>query len=126
MGKINVKRKSVINGDVSPKLRILFKMSHSQHAELSLSQIANLTDMPKQLVGYHIPQMVKSGVVMRKEGKYTLQDHFYHANQYMELIMPLIRAIDKSIEGEYENHEQVLLQNVTYFLANLSIEFEDD
>lgn len=126
MDRIKIKKKNVIDGDVSPKLKIIFKMSHNPHKELSLTQIADMTGMPKQLVSYHIPELVECGVVIKNDGKFTLQDHFYHVGQYMELLMPLIRAIDKSIKGSYDNSEMVLLSNVAYFLANVSIEIDDD
>lgn len=123
--EIKVKRRNRIESDVPLKMKIVFKMSMCKHQKLTQTEIAKLCNIPNQLVVYHLPALVESGVVLKDNKKYWLQDHFYHIEQYTELLMPLIQAISETIEGDYTDPEYVLLMNLDYFLANLSVDIID-
>lgn len=124
MGKTKITKKNQTMDD-RPKLKIVFKMLF--HPEpMSLTEIAKLCNIPRQLVNYHLPSLVDDGVVIEVTlNKFKLQDHFYHMDENVELLVPLIEKIAGSIEGDYPDMQKVVQSNLFYFLTNCSIEFED-
>jgi DNA-binding IclR family transcriptional regulator len=111
--------------DDKPKLKIVFKMIFAP-GPLTLTEIAKLCNIPRQLVNYHLPSLIDEGVVIEVTlNKFKLQNHFYNMEENVELLVPLIEKIADSIEGDYQDMSKVVQSNLFYFLTNCSIEFED-
>jgi len=100
-------------------------MSGGEQRPLSMTDIATLTNMPKQLVAYHLPSMVEDGIMLRDGNRYRLQSHFYRTHELCELLMPLIEEIALHLEaGDNRDLDRILLNNVNFFLANVAVEVD--
>ncbi len=123
-GVRSVKPRNVVSSHALIPVRIVFKMSMHRHKSLSLSGIANIIGESRPRTAYHLPRLVRDGVLIKKGDAYHLQDHFYHMEDYLPLIVPLMKKIADNMEGEFEDPENAVVQNVIYFLTNVSLEVE--
>ena len=120
-----MKRKNVIDVEDTP-LRIMMALIYA-NKPLTMAQLAREAKLDRQLVKYHIPRLIGSGLLLpvEEEGKlyYTTQPCFMDdkiSNELAELFEPVIKKIaDSIICVRDEDGGAILKNNLLLYIRSL-------
>ena len=118
-------RRKWVGADESPRIVIVHRMMDAGRKWMTLSEIARRCKLPRQLVAYHLPFLVREGVVLESNGKYVLQDVFYKMEEYMSYLEPMVLSIASDVRAVEGCSLEDLTHNcLRYMLAVLSIDVD--
>jgi hypothetical protein len=115
------------NGKETP-LKIFLAVLDADKA-LREADIVKATGLPKQLVSYHIPLMVKDGLLVpvdiKKIRYYAVQMIFLNDdlfNKLLDSIVPVVKLVASSLVYEHteNDRESVIRNNMIAFLSTVS------
>ena len=110
----SVKKKEGPSDDDSNRLRIMFSLIHADNS-LTLSEIAKETELPANLVFYHLKELKSQYLVLEvDEKRYQCQPilHEDESEDLDALMILLIKQLARSIVIEDEPTEKMLAEAV--------------
>jgi len=105
----------------------LFKMIDCGKA-LTIKEIADMVKEPRQMIAYHLPKMVKKGLVIENEdGSYIPQLVFLRLDELSEDMSVLVSKILKMAALDEMEDKSTIVANILHALASMfALEIESD
>lgn len=97
----------------------LFKMIDCGKA-LTIKEIADMVKEPRQKIAYHLPMMVKKGLVIENEdGSYIPQLVFLHLEDLSEDMSVLVSKILENVVLDEMEDKSGIVANILHALASM-------
>lgn len=116
-------RRSCFRKEDSSEEKIFFTLLNRR--PLNMSQIAKHAEISASLVYYHLPLMIKKGMVVRYENIYTLQPFFYDEDtldKMFDQMEALVTFMASQIMASDEDDAwEVVKNNLMCFLSCIEI-----
>jgi DNA-binding IclR family transcriptional regulator len=122
-----ITRRSHLKEEDSSEEKIFFSLF--THGSLNMSQIAKHTGMSAGLVHYHLPKMVKKGMLVRDKNLYSLQPFFHNddaikgAFELLEGLMTLMAS--NMVAADQLDAWEIMRENLMCFISCVDIEREE-
>ena len=104
------------------ELRVLFSL-YKRKESSRLVDISADSGLGSQLVRYHLPKLIKKGLVLRTAGdRYAIQG-ILKDESLMEYLFPLVEKVAKSVDASQAGClEDAVFNSVTFFMLFHTLE----
>ena len=129
MNKTRVGKKTIVDDDTNI-VKIMFTLVHAKKP-ITLSAIAKQTDIPANLVFYHLKNLIKDSIVLETEEKTYYCQPILNDNEENEdleaLMMVMIRMLIREIKIEHPTERKLgkaILNNLRMYMQLFELEAE--